>query len=110
MPCSLSDVRIYSGRPDPNRNKRTHAAHMRQSNRWTADGAIVITRGLRYPPAWTRQPPQEKGNVDALAIDFVRLAIAGAYNVGVMMSTDTDLLPALEFVHGHNSGVGHPYG
>ena len=107
MPCSLSDVRIYSGRPDPNRNKRTHAAHMRQSNRWTADGAIVITRGLRYPPAWTRQPPQEKGIDVALAIDFVRLAIAGAYNVGVMMSTDTDLLPALEFVHGHNPGVIH---
>ena len=33
MPCSLSDVRIYSGRPDPNRDKRSHAAHMRQSNR-----------------------------------------------------------------------------
>ena len=33
LPCSLSDVRIYSGRPDPNRDKRSHAAHMRQSNR-----------------------------------------------------------------------------
>ena len=26
MPCSLSDVRIYSGRPDPNRDKRSHEA------------------------------------------------------------------------------------
>ena len=26
LPCSLSDVRIYSGRPDPNRDKRSHEA------------------------------------------------------------------------------------
>ena len=95
MPCSLSDVRIYSGRPDPNRDKRSHAAHMRQSNRWRANGATVVTQGLRYPPTSPTDPAQEKGIDVALAIDFVRLAITGAYDVGVMMSTDTDLLPAL---------------
>ena len=90
MPCSLSDVRIYSGRPDPHRDKRSHAAHMRQSNGWRANGATTITHGLRYPPTWPTDPAQEKGIDVALAIDFVRLAIAGAYDVGVMMSTDTD--------------------
>ena len=38
-----------------------HIAHMRQSNRWMADGATVITQGLRYPPTWPTDPPQEKG-------------------------------------------------
>ena len=75
MPCSLSDVRIYSGRPDPNRDKRSHAAHMRQSNRWRANGATVVTQDLRYPPTWPTDPAQEKGIDVALAIDFVRLAI-----------------------------------
>ena len=107
MPCSLSDVRIYSGRPDPNRDKRSHAAHMRQSNRWRGNGATVITQGLRYPPTWPTDPAQEKGIDVALAIDFVRLAITGAYDVGVMMSTDTDLLPALRFVYDHDPGVIH---
>ena len=105
LPCSLSDVRIYSGRPDPNRDKRSHAAHMRQSNRWRANGATVITQGLRYPPTWPTDPAQEKGIDVALAIDFVRLAITGAYDVGVMMSTDTDLLPALRFVYDHDLGL-----
>ncbi len=104
---SLSDVRIYSGRPDPNRDQRTHAAHMRQSNRWATNGATVITHGLRYPPNWPSDPAQEKGIDVALAIDFVRLAITGAYDVGVMMSTDTDLLPALRFVYNYSPGVIH---
>ena len=107
MPYSLSDVRIYSGRPDPNRDKRTHAAHMRQSNRWMADGATVITQGLQYPPTWPTDPPQEKGIDVALAIDFVRLAITSTYDVGVMMSIDTDLVPALRFVYDHDPGVIH---
>ena len=107
MPCSLSDARIYSGRPDPNRDQRSPAAHMRQSNRWRANGPTVVTQGLRYPPTWPTDPAQEKGIDVALAIDFVRLAITGAYDVGVMMSTDTDLLPALRFVYDHDLGVIH---
>ena len=42
-----------------------------------------------------------------MAIDFVRLAITGAYDIGVMMSTDTDLLPALRFVYDYNPGAIH---
>ena len=65
----------------------------------------MITQGLRYPPTWPTDPAQEKGIDVALAIDFVRLAITGAYDVGVMMSTDTDLLPALRFVYDHDLGL-----
>ena len=93
--CSLSEVRIYSGQPDYYRD------------RWTANGAHVITHGLRYPPNWPSDPAQEKGIDVALAIDFVRLTITGAYDVGVMMSTDTDLVPALRFVYDYNPGSIH---
>ena len=36
----------------------------------------------------------------ALAVDFVTMAVANAYDVGVIMPADTDLLPALEFAQG----------
>ena len=106
-PCTLSDVRIYSGEPDARRDPRTYAAHRSQTQRWASDGATVITRALRYPPGWPAAPAQEKGVDVALAVDFVKLAIEGEYDVGVMMSTDNDLLPALEVVRDYVLGRIH---
>ena len=102
-PYTLSEVRVYSGRPNPRVDVRTFAAHRKQSQSWQSAGATVIERELRYPQG----RPQEKGIDVALAVDFVRLALQGAYDVGVMMSTDNDLLPALETVRDHGpSGCG----
>ena len=42
-----------------------------------------------------------------MAIDFVTMAVDGLYDIGVIMSTDTDLLPALEFVRTRFSGDRH---
>ena len=103
-PCTLSEVRIYSGRPDPSLENRVYSAHRKQTGRWTSDGATVITRRLRYPQNWPDESAEEKGIDVALAIDFVRLAIQGTYDVGVIMSTDSDLQPALEFVREHKPG------
>jgi hypothetical protein len=50
--------------------------------------------------------PGEKGIDVALAIDFVATAVRGEYDVGVIVSTDTDLKPALEAVAGLG---GNPY-
>ena len=61
-------------------------------------GAKVLTRTLRYPRDWPDDPAREKGVDAALAIDFVALALDRKYDVGVIFSTDTDLVPALEFV------------
>ena len=105
--CTLAAVRVYSGRPDSSKAPRTYAAHRKQTGCWMADGATVLTRTLRYPPDWPKTPAQEKGIDVALAIDFVTLAINGDYDVGVIMSTDSDLQPALEFVRGHNPGHLH---
>ena len=94
---ALSAVRVYSGRPNPNIDMRTFSAHRRQSQAWELSGATVIERELRY--LYGR--PQEKGIDVALAVDLVRLAIQGDYDIGVVMSTDNDLLPALETVRDH---------
>ena len=81
----------------PTIDMRTFSAHRRQSQVWEFSGATVIERDLRY----LQGRPQEKGIDVALAVDLVRLAIQGDYDVGVVMSTDNDLLPALETVRDH---------
>ncbi len=63
----------------------------------------VIQRTLNYPRNWPHghQPgekPREKGIDVALALDYVTLGVGAEYDVGILMSTDTDLKPALEFI------------
>ena len=105
--CALAEVRVYTGRPDPTRDPKTYAAHMRQCTKWQADGAKVISRQLRYPREWPKVKAEEKGVDVALAIDFVTLAVDATYDIGVIMSTDTDMKPALEFVRTRYAGIRH---
>jgi uncharacterized LabA/DUF88 family protein len=95
---TLSGVRIYTGRPDSTRDAKGYGANLAQCAAWQKAGATVIWRTLRYPRDWPSQKPEEKGIDVALAIDVVRLAIEGEYDVGIICSTDSDLRPALEYV------------
>lgn len=95
----LSEVRVYTGRPEATKEPKTYAAHMKQCASWERDGVIVIYRTLRYPQDWPTSNAVEKGIDVALAIDFVALAIDKQYDVGVIASTDTDIIPALEYVY-----------
>ena len=95
---ALTQVRIYRGQPDSTRDRRSYSANRRQQAAWERAGAKVIQRTLRYPPAWPDHKAQEKGIDVALAVDFVMMAVADEYDVGILMSTDTDLKPALEAV------------
>src|SRR5438477_471755 len=96
----LSDVLVYRGRPDSLGEPTAYSANLRQCRRWERSSAEVrvIVRALRYPAAWPREKAEEKGIDVALAIDFVMTAVRGDYDVGVVVSTDTDLKPALEAV------------
>ena len=107
MVCSLSEVRAYTGRPDPDKDPKTYSAHMKQCAEWQRTGVIVIHRQLRYPTDWPNHSAQEKGIDTALAIDFVAMAVDGKFDLGVIVSTDTDLLPALEFVRKRFAGHRH---
>lgn len=94
----LKEVRIYTGVPDPRKDPTSHAARERQVEAWKADGVRVFGRALRYPFTWPKERAVEKGIDVALAVDFVRHAVEGKYDVGILASTDTDLKPALEYV------------
>ncbi|MFA5399704.1 MAG: NYN domain-containing protein [Dehalococcoidia bacterium] len=94
----LKEVRIYTGIPDGSKEPKTHSAYTRQTNIWRNEGAIVISRPLRYLSDWPDTRAQQKGIDVAIAVDFIGLAIDHAHDVGVMASLDTDLVPAIEFV------------
>ncbi len=105
----VAGVRVYRGRPESAKQPKAYGANMRQSDAQKKRGGglvKIITRTLRYPCSWPHEPAQEKGIDVALAVDFVTMAIKGEYDIGVLMSTDTDLIPALEAVIALG---GHPY-
>lgn len=95
----LSEVRVYRGQPDSQKDPKGYAANGRQCSRWRGlPKTLVVTRTLRYPRDWPRDKEQEKGIDVQLAIDLVAGAVRRDYEVAILMSTDTDLKPALEFV------------
>jgi len=97
----LAGVRLYRGRPSERRNPRSYAAFRRQTAKQVSRGeglVTVIARDLRYPSDWPRRAAQEKGIDVALAVDFVMTVARSECDVGILFSSDTDLVPALEAV------------
>lgn len=100
---NLSEVRIYRGLPDSTKDSKGYAAARRQISAWERDPITrVFGRALRYPQGWPGVKAQEKGIDVALAVDFVVMAVRDEYDIGIIMSSDTDLIPALEGVFALN--------
>jgi uncharacterized LabA/DUF88 family protein len=108
----LREVRIYRGQPDGKLDPKGYASSRRQHAAWQQSPLVtLITRPLRYPRGWPAtsglgERPQEKGIDVALALDFTLMAVRGEYDVGILMSTDTDMKPALEAVAGMTRPAG----
>ncbi len=94
---TLAEVRAYVGRPSAVLQPKTAAAHARQTRAWQAAGVTVRARDLQYID-WPTRPPRQKGVDVELATDVFRLA-GGAYDIGIVASFDTDLIPAIEAVY-----------
>lgn len=109
---TLTQVRIYRGLPDSTKQPAAYAANQRQTAAWEKSPYVKVTRrALQYPTGWpdaslAGEKPREKGIDVALAIDFVRLAIEDQYDVGILVSGDTDLKPALEAVWDYKGAQG----
>jgi uncharacterized LabA/DUF88 family protein len=102
----LKQVRIYTGVPSNEKDKTGYQANQRRIASWKAEGSglvEVFERTLKYAP---RQPPREKGVDVLLAVDLVRLALEDeGFDVAVLLSGDTDLVPAVEFVVDHKGST-----
>jgi uncharacterized LabA/DUF88 family protein len=91
----LQQIRVYRGRPDNAREGVAYGAWRRQTALWENRGADkfkLCTRDLKYDEYGK---PREKGIDVWLAIDLVRAACHRTADRVVVMSTDTDLVPAL---------------
>ena len=90
---------MYRGMPSNDKDPRGYNAAQRQVLAWKkSPRAHVTTRPLRYPYDYPKRKPEEKGIDVHIAIDFAMMAVRGEYDVGILMSGDTDLRPALETV------------
>ena len=95
----LVAVRVYRGMPSSRHDSRGYGAASRQIAAWRSQASTtVIVRPLRYPRSYPSDPPQEKGIDVCIALDYVMMALHDEYDVGVLFSADTDLIPALEVV------------
>lgn len=102
----LIEVRVYRGEPHSEHDRAAHSACQRQVGRWAKQARVVPrVRPLRYrATAWDRDgrvtawDVQEKGIDVLLAVDMVKGALRDNYDVAVLVSADTDLLPAVEAV------------
>ncbi len=93
----LREVRLYAGRPSSVLQPGSAAAHARQASAWAAAGATVRARDLQYID-WPNRAPRQKGVDVELATDVFRLAGTG-YDIGIVASLDTDIIPAIEAVY-----------
>jgi len=104
----LTEVRVYAGRPG-SKDSRTYGAHMRQSSGWERqENLVLVTRPLRYPPNWPDEKAEQKGIDVHLAVDLIRGYVMDEFDIGIVASTDTDLVPALEAVIQFDRGKGYP--
>lgn len=102
----LDQVHLFRGEPSPKHSPGGFAACQRQVAEWDRVPEVVpTTRPLKYYPSkWSNGQPvdfvaREKGIDVLLALAMVVGAVRDEFDVAVLFSADTDLLPALEQVH-----------
>lgn len=99
----LEYVKVYRGEPSARHSPVGQAACQRQVRFWAAQAAVEpLTRPLKYYPAgrnWRGQEQweaREKGIDVLLALGLVLGAVRDEFDVAIVVSGDTDLVPALE--------------
>jgi len=107
-PRQLDEVRIYAGTPSSSKEPKANAAHLKQRAAWEKLGVKPFTRPLQYLRGGPSSKGREKGVDVAVAVDLVFNAARRNYDVAVVASTDTDLLPALEAVWELRRAWGEP--
>lgn len=101
----LEYVKAFRGEPSTEHSPKGHSACQRQVRRWNQhplvegvtrqlDYSVVLERDYRGNP--TRRLAREKGIDVLLALAIVGGAMRDEYDVAVLCSRDSDLMPALE--------------
>ena len=99
FPSEVTSVRVFRGRPNPEYQPKPTAANDAQTAVWERDPRVQVTRRDLNYRGWPDQKPREKGVDVALAICLVHTALRHEYDVAVVFSNDTDLIPAVELAY-----------
>lgn len=105
-PSELAQVHVYRGRPNPQYQPLPAGAFDFQTGIWKEDPLCTVhSRPLQYTFPNRRLDEsyfiaKEKGVDVQLAVDVVASAVGSVYDAVIVVSNDTDLLPAVEFVLG----------
>lgn len=96
----LGSVWVFRGRPVPANQPRPASANDMQAAAWETDPRVhLVRRDLKYD--WYDDGTfiaREKGIDVALAVGLTEGALDRKFDVAIVFSGDTDLLPALELV------------
>lgn len=97
---SLSEARFYTGIPNPADNAFWHHFWSAKLAAMGKQGVVVFSRPLRYRNKNVKLPNgtthtiltgEEKGIDVRIAVDVIRMAHQGAYDVALILSQDQDL-------------------
>lgn len=95
---TLTEVQVFRGRPGAKSHPKLVSAFSRQVHRWSQQPLVTVrTRPVRYrstPGGGWRA--EEKGIDVLMALAIALGAREDTYDVGVVVSADTDLIPAIE--------------
>lgn len=92
LPAELEHVHVFRGRPRTS-HVPARPAFDRQTQTWTQHPKITLhTAGLQYRHG---EDPREKGIDVKLALELVLGAYKDEYDVAIVVSADTDLVPAV---------------
>ena len=103
-----TDIRYYIGAvkrqsgTDREKAEKMYAGQQKLIARLRSHGAQVILGSLIQHPD---RSFHEKGVDVRLAVEMIRLAREDQYDVAYLLSSDTDLVPAVEEVHSFNKKV-----
>src|SRR5450830_2096128 len=95
-PLRLDNVVVYRGLPSNAENPNAYRRNQAQKSEWTRDRRVEVNyRPLKYNWANGHRVAQEKGVDVLVALDLVRSADRGGFDVLVLATHDSDLEPAL---------------
>jgi hypothetical protein len=98
----LTSIRVFRGRPVPEFQSKPASANDLQAAAWVLDNRVQLKRrDLKYEFDADRKwvPAREKGIDVALAVSLVEGSLKEQFDVAIVFSCDTDLLPAVELAY-----------
>lgn len=95
----FSGVRYYTGIHDPNKRPADHGKMQRRLQAYEARRIHTVPVPLGYKRQGLRWRGREKGVDVRIALDLLRLAQKGLYDVAIVVSEDSDLNEAIRDVY-----------